>query len=94
METKDLEKEQAEQLKLKVGARYIHNKTSNEYIIISITKMKHPDTGEWIPAVIYKVNGLEPLWCRSVESFKSHLAMLKLKVMKFIYEKVNLVLFT
>lgn len=33
--------------------------------------MKHPDTGEWIPAVIYKVDGLEPLWCRSVESFKS-----------------------
>ena len=58
METKDLEKEQEEQLKLKVGARYIHNKTSNEYIIISITKMKHPDTGEWIPAVIYKVDGL------------------------------------
>jgi hypothetical protein len=46
VETKDLEKEPAEQLKLKVGARYIHNKTSNEYIIISITKMKHPDTGE------------------------------------------------
>lgn len=33
--------------------------------------MKHPDTGEWIPAVIYKIDGLEPLWCRSVESFKS-----------------------
>ena len=86
METKDLEKEPVEELKLKVGARYIHNKTSNEYIIISITKMKHPDTGEWIPAVIYKVDGLEPL--------KVILVMLKLKVMKFIYEKVNLVLFT
>ena len=58
METKDLEKEPVEQLKLKVGARYIHNKTSNEYTIISITKMKHPDTGEWIPAVIYKLNAL------------------------------------
>lgn len=34
--------------------------------------MKHPDTGEWIPAVIYKIDGLEPLWCRSVESFKSY----------------------
>lgn len=61
METKDLEKEPVEQLKLKVGARYIHNKTSNEYIIISITKMKHPDTGEWIPAVIYKRDGLKSL---------------------------------
>ena len=78
METKDLEKEQEEQLKLKVGARYIH-KTSNEYIIISITKMKHPDTGEWISAVIYKVDGLEPLWCRSVESFKSHFSDAKIE---------------
>lgn len=56
METKDLEKEPVEELKLKIGARYIHNKTSNEYIIDSITKMKHPDTGEWIPAVIYKLD--------------------------------------
>lgn len=78
METKDLEKEPVEQLKLKVGARYIHNKT-NEYTIISITKMKHPDTGEWIPAVIYKLNGLEPLWCRSVENFKSHFSDAKVE---------------
>lgn len=77
METKDLEKEQEEQLKLKVGARYIHNK--NKYIIISITKMKHPDTGEWIPAVIYKVDGLEPLWCRSVENFKSYFSDAKIE---------------
>lgn len=79
METKDLEKEQEEQLKLKVGARYIHNKTSNEYTIISITKMKHPDTGEWIPAVIYKRDGLKSLWCRSVESFKSHFSDAKIE---------------
>lgn len=69
-ETKDLEKEPVEQLKFKVGARYIHNKTSNEYVIVSITKMKHPDTGEWIPAVIYQLNSTESLWCRSVESFR------------------------
>ena len=30
METKDLEKEPVEELKLKVGARYIHNKTSSD----------------------------------------------------------------
>ena len=41
--------------------------------------MKHPDTGEWIPAVIYKVKGLEPLWCRSVESFKSHFSDAKVE---------------
>lgn len=35
--------------------------------------MKHPDTGEWIPAVIYhKTSESDILWCRSVESFKSH----------------------
>lgn len=80
METKDLEKEPVEQLKLKVCARYIHNKTSNEYIIISITKMKHPDTGEWIPAVIYrKTSEFDILWCRSVESFKSHFSDAKIE---------------
>jgi len=79
VETKDLEKEQAELLNLKIGSVYIHNKTSNEYIIVDITKMKHPDTGEWIPAVIYKLNGLEPLWCRSVESFKSHFSDAKVE---------------
>lgn len=41
--------------------------------------MKHPDTGEWIPAVIYKLDGLEPLWCRSVESFKSYFSDSKIK---------------
>lgn len=71
METKDLEKEQAEQLKLKVGARYIHNKTSNEYIIDCITKMKYPYTKECIPVVIYhKYVGSHKLYCRSIESFK------------------------
>lgn len=79
METKDLEKEPVEELKLKVGARYIHNKTSNEYIIDNITKMKHPDTGEWIPAVIYQLNWPDTLWCRSVESFKSHFSDAKVE---------------
>ncbi len=80
METKDLEKEPVEQLKLKVGARYIHNKVSNEYTIISITKMKHPDTGEWIPAVIYhRYGNPDHLWCRSVESFKTHFSDAKVE---------------
>lgn len=80
MEIKDLEKEQEEQLKLKVGARYIHNKTSNEYIIISITKMKHPDTGKWIPAVIYhRCGNPDRLWCRSIESFKTHFSDAKVE---------------
>ena len=80
METKDLEKEQAEQLNLKIGSVYIHKKTSNEYSIDDITKMKHPDTGEWIPAVIYhKTSESDILWCRSVESFKSHFSDAKVE---------------
>ena len=71
MERKDLEKEEEEEVKVKVGGGYIDNKRCNEYIIISISKMKDGDRGEWIGGVIYKVNGVEGLWCRSVESFKS-----------------------
>ena len=80
METKDLEKEPEEQLKLKVGTIYIHNKTSNEYAIDCITKMKHPDTGEWIPAVIYhRTSEPNTLWCRSIENFKSHFSDTKVE---------------
>lgn len=80
METKDLEKEPVGQLKLKVSAIYIHNKTSNEYAIDCITKMKHPDTGKWIPAVIYhRTSKPDILWCRSVESFKSHFSDAKVE---------------
>lgn len=65
-------------LNLKIGSVYIHNKTSNEYIIVDITKMKHPDTGEWIPAIIYRVNiEYSKLLCRSVESFKTHFSNAK-----------------
>lgn len=95
METKDLEKEQEGQLKLKVGARYIHNKTSNEYVIDNITKMKHLDTGKWIPAVIYhKLANLIFYGVEVLKVLKVILVMLKLKEMKFIYEKVNTILFT
>lgn len=42
--------------------------------------MKHPDTGKWIPAVIYHRYG-KPfrLWCRSVESFKTHFSDAKVE---------------
>lgn len=73
MEPKDLEKAQEEQLRLKVNGRYIHKKTTIEYIIVDISRMKHPDTGEWIPAVIYKQYENDvSLWCRSIDSFKEH----------------------
>lgn len=41
--------------------------------------MKHPDTGKWIPAVIYKRDGRKSLWCRSVESFKSYFSDAKVE---------------
>lgn len=42
--------------------------------------MKHPDTGKWIPAVIYhKTSESDILWCRSVESFKSHFSDAKVE---------------
>lgn len=42
--------------------------------------MKHPDTGKWISAVIYRVNSeYSKLWCRSVESFKTHFSDAKIE---------------
>lgn len=42
--------------------------------------MKHPDTGEWIPAVIYlKTGESDILWCRSVESFKANFSNVKVE---------------
>lgn len=42
--------------------------------------MKHPDTGKWIPAVIYHRYGKpDHLWCRSVESFKTYFSDAKVE---------------
>lgn len=42
--------------------------------------MKHPDTGKWIPAILYRVNSeYSKLWCRSVESFKTHFSDAKVE---------------
>lgn len=42
--------------------------------------MKHPDTGKWIPAVIYhRTSKPDILWCRSVEHFKSHFSDAKVE---------------
>lgn len=42
--------------------------------------MKHPDTGEWIPAVIYhRYGNPDHLWCRSIESFKTHFSDAKVE---------------
>lgn len=69
MEKKDSDKLQVEQQKLDINAIYVHKKSGLEYRIKHITKMKHPDTGVWIPAVIYEgvITGI--VWCRSMESF-------------------------
>lgn len=42
--------------------------------------MKHPDTGKWISAVIYhRYGNPDHLWCRSVESFKTHFSDAKVE---------------
>lgn len=42
--------------------------------------MKHPDTGKWIPAIIYhRYGNPDHLWCRSVESFKTHFSDAKVE---------------
>lgn len=42
--------------------------------------MKHPDTGKWIPAVIYhRYGNPDHLWCRSVENFKTHFSDVKVE---------------
>lgn len=42
--------------------------------------MKHPDTGEWIPAVIYhRHRSPDRLWCRSIEDFKIHFSDAKVE---------------
>lgn len=42
--------------------------------------MKHPDTGKWIPTVIYhRYGNPDHLWCRSVESFKTHFSDAKVE---------------
>ena len=80
METKDLEKEPVEQLKLKVGAHYIHKKTSNEYVIDCITKMKPHYTKEYITVVIYhKYVGPHKLCYGSIESFKANFSDAKVE---------------
>lgn len=48
------------------------------YEIINTTKLKHPNTGEWIPAIIYKVyyNDSfakdERIWVRIIDDFKAN----------------------
>lgn len=42
--------------------------------------MKNPDTGGWIPTVVYhRYGNPDYLWCRSVESFKSHFSDAKVE---------------
>lgn len=37
------------------------------YEFVTDCKMKHPDTGEWIPAVIYSRDGVS--YCRETSDF-------------------------
>ena len=48
---------------------YTHIEKGGIYRILHIHKMKHPDTGKWIPCVTYKSINDNRIWTRSIESF-------------------------
>lgn len=50
-------------------ARYEHKEKGGIYVIKAIHKMKHPDSGEWIPCVTYKSVLDNRIWTRSLQSF-------------------------
>ena len=46
-----------------------HIEKGHTYIILDIVKSKHPDTGEWYDAVIYKQLESKETFVRSIQSF-------------------------
>lgn len=46
-----------------------HIEKGHAYIILNIVKSKHPDTGEWYDAVIYKQLESKETFVRSIQSF-------------------------
>lgn len=51
------------------NARFTHIEKGHTYEVILIVKSKHPDTGEWYPAVIYQQIESGDIFVRSEESF-------------------------
>jgi hypothetical protein len=52
--------------------KYMHKETKNLYTILHLTKMKHPDTGSWLDAVVYKAEATGIVWVRSSLSFSDN----------------------
>lgn len=50
-------------------SQYEHKEKGGIYVIKYVHKMKHPDTGEWIPCVTYKSIYDNRIWTRSYQSF-------------------------
>ena len=46
-----------------------HIEKGHTYIVLNIVKSKHPDTGEWYDAVIYKQLESKETFVRSIKSF-------------------------
>ena len=46
-----------------------HIEKGHTYIILDIIKSKHPDTGKWYDAVIYKQLESKETFVRSIQSF-------------------------
>lgn len=51
---------------------YTHIEKGDVYEVCNITKMKHPETGEWLDCVIYISTTTQKQWVRSLESFKEN----------------------
>ena len=54
---------------INTSSTYTHHEKNGIYKVLEITKSKHPDTGVWYPAVVYKSLEDNRVWVRSVDSF-------------------------
>ena len=52
---------------------YRHTETGNIYRVESLCSLKHPDTGDWIPACVYRAvrneRAVGERYCRSMADF-------------------------
>lgn len=59
-------------MEIVINKVYKHIKKGGIYFVKDITKMKHPDTNNWIECVIYQSLKDGKNWVRSTYSFLTH----------------------
>lgn len=60
---------EVQELSNEFGVKYTHIIKGHTYIIIEFVKSKHPDTGKWYDAILYKQLENGKYFVRSKESF-------------------------